>query len=258
MRELEPKDRIIVALDVDSIDKAIFLVDELRDNVGCFKIGLQFINAMLVSIIASRAKDEAIKNLTKIRKLFRLLGGNIFWDGKLDDIPNTIAGASIEINKISVKMFNLHASAGDEAIKKAVANKGNALCLGVTVLTSIDEVECVSIFGEGPQSKVLYFAAKLVDAKADGIICSPQELAPLSANEELDPLVKVIPGIRPKWAATGDQKRITTPADAVKSGADYLVIGRPITKPPVEIGSSRIAAELIADEIAKALKGGGK
>jgi len=245
---MEAKDKIIVALDVDTLEKALGLVKELKDCVGCFKIGLQFITAMLRSIIVPITGRE----VTLIQMLFNELDGNIMWDGKFDDIPNTVAGASQEVVKIGVKMFNLHASAGEEAIAKAVANKGEALCLGVTVLTSIDEDECLSIFGDFPSYKVIQFANMLVGKKADGIICSPKELGVLS--EENINLLKVTPGIRPKWAQTGDQKRVMTPYEAIKAGADYLVIGRPIREPPKEIGSSVEAAKNIAQEIEQALR----
>jgi len=246
---MKAKDRIIVALDVDTLEKALKLVKELKDYMGCFKIGLQFITAMLRSIIIPTTGRE----VTLIQMLFNELDGNIMWDGKFDDIPNTVGGASQEVVKIGVKMFNLHASAGSEAIAKAVENKGDVLVLGVTVLTSIDEDECVSIFGAKPEKKVVQFAEMLNQQGADGIICSPQELELLGKYHRFDGLLKVIPGIRPKWAQTGDQKRVMTPYEAIKAGADYLVIGRPITQPPEEIGSSVDAAKKIAEEIEQAL-----
>lgn len=250
---MEAKDRIIVALDVDSPEKALCLVEQLKPHVGCFKIGLQFITAMLGSIIVPEKGLDAVKNLDAIRKLFAALNGNILWDGKFDDIPNTIKGASKEIVKIGVKMFNLHASAGREAIAQAIANKGNTLVLGVTVLTSIDEDECVLIFGDKPSDKVVQFAVMLNEQGADGVICSPKELKPLSEAPITDDFLRVTPGIRPKWAVTGDQKRITTPAEAIADGAGYLVIGRPITKPPIGIGGPIDAAKKIAEEIAEGL-----
>lgn len=253
---MEPKDRIIVALDVDDPIRAMSLVEDLASRVGCFKIGLEFINSMLASLIAPKAQELAVGNLQTIRELFKLLKGNILWDGKFDDIPNTVGGASKGVVRIGVKMFNVHASAGKEAVAQAVANKGNSLVLGVTVLTSIAEDECVSIFGDKPDNKVLHFARMLNEAGADGIICSPKELATLSGASAFDGLLKVTPGVRPAWAAKGDQKRVMTPADAIKAGADYLVIGRPIRQPPEEIGSPVEAAKKIAEEIAGAIPKG--
>jgi len=254
-KKMEPGERIIVALDVDNPKEAINLVKELGPLVGAFKIGLQLINGMFASLIAIRDLTEAIRALGEIRILFNLLNGKIFWDGKFNDIPNTIAGASKEIAKMKIKMFDVHASAGRETIAEAVANKGDSLVFGVTVLTSIGEQECVSIFGTNPSDKVLQFAEMLLEEGADGIICSPQELIILREGRIPADLIRVTPGIRPEWAQRNDQKRIMTPAEAIKYGADYLVIGRPITQPPPEIGFPRKAVELIAEEIVNAQKG---
>lgn len=249
---MKANERIIVPLDVDKVEKAINLADQLAPHVGQFKIGLELINSMLASIIVPKNADEAACNLDDIRELFELLEGKIFWDGKFSDIPNTVAGASASVVKMNVKMFNVHVLAGKEAIVKAVENKGNSKVLGVTVLTSIDKDGCRSIFGDEPGIKVVQFAAMLVDAKADGIICSPQELAILGQHPELDNLLKVTPGVRPAWASKGDQKRVMTPRDAILAGADYLVIGRPITQPPEEIGTPIDAVDEITEEIEKA------
>ncbi|MEK9135034.1 MAG: orotidine-5'-phosphate decarboxylase [Patescibacteria group bacterium] len=251
---MEPKDRIILPLDVDSVQKATNLVELLAPYVGPFKVGLEFINTMLASLILPKDREEAESNLWAIRRLFDLLSGKIFWDGKFDDIPNTVAGASIPVAKMGVRMFNVHASAGRESVVKAVANKGNALVLGVTVLTSIDSKECVFIFGQEPGTKVLRFALMLADVKADGIICSPHELSLIRTLPDLDSLLTITPGVRPEWAAVGDQKRVMTPGEAIRAGADYLVIGRPITQPPSEIGGPVKAAKRIAAEIAEALE----
>lgn len=245
---------IIVPLDVDSVAKAINLVEQLGSHVGQFKIGLELINSMLTSIIVPKDADEAACNLDDIRELFELLDGKIFWDGKFSDIPNTIAGASASVARMNVRMFNVHASSGKSAVLKAVENKGRSKLLGVTVLTSLNADECMSIFGDKPEVKVVQFAGFLVDAKADGVICSPQELTILGQHSELANLLKVIPGVRPVWASKGDQKRVTTPREAILAGADYLVIGRPITQPPEEIGTPMDAAGEIAEEIEKAFE----
>lgn len=256
---MQSHERIIVALDVATPDEAIGLVRALRDHVGCFKIGLQFITAMLKSIIVPRER-EAISNLTDIRILFAELQDNIFWDGKLNDIPNTVAGAVIEINNIRVKMFNVHASSGAKAIAEASKVKGKSLLLGVTVLTSLSHDDCSSIFGDSSAPKVFQFAKMVMDNGGDGIVCSALELENIRWHQgrykifEKLPLM-VIPGIRPEWASMGDQKRVMTPGEAIKAGADYLVIGRPITKPPVEIGGPVEAAKRIAVEIEQAQGG---
>jgi orotidine-5'-phosphate decarboxylase len=232
------KDRIIVALDVDSLDKAKSIVGSLAQHVGYFKLGLELLTA-----VGAPQAVEAIHSL----------GGKIFFDGKFDDIPNTVAGASKVVAGMGVAIFNVHVSAGLKSIEAAVANKGSSLVLGVTVLTSIDEAECVSIFGDFPSATVLRFSNMLLKAGADGIICSPKELNLLGKQNDLDILMKVTPGVRPVWAPAGDQKRIMTPAEAIKAGASALVIGRPITEPPAEIGTPVDAVKRIAQEIASVL-----
>ena len=247
---MEPKDRIIVALDVNDPAKAISLVRSLTPYVGCFKIGLEFINSMIANI-TTLPTIEAYANFKQIRELFSLLDGNIFWDGKFDDTPNTVAGATKETAKMRVKMFNVHASAGIKSMEAAVANKGNSLVLAVTVLTTIGDDESELIFGAKSIKKVIEFATDAEKAGCDGIVCSPLELKRISSL--LPNLIKVVPGVRPKWAQANDQKRIMTPYDAIRAGADYLVVGRGITNPPAEIGSPVDAAKKIAEEIASAL-----
>jgi len=247
----EAKDRIILPLDVSSVDEAKKLVDLLAPHVGAFKVGLEFIYSTIADLLLLE-NTEAVGLLMQVRALAKALGAeHVFWDGKLCDIPNTVKGASVAISRLGVKMFNVHASAGLQSVKAAVENKGSSLVLGVTVLTSIDNEQCVSIFGNNAPGKVLQFAAGLEATGADGIICSPQELKALT--EAGSKLLKVTPGVRPEWAAVGDQKRVMTPGEAIKAGADYLVIGRPITKPPAEIGGPVEAAKKIAVEIQEAL-----
>lgn len=233
------KDRIIVALDVDSLDKARPLVESLAPYVGCFKVGLQLLTAV---------------GAPKVVEFVHSLGGQVFYDGKFCDIPNTIAGASEAVSGLGVKMFNVHASIGVEAMIEAVCNKGKSLLLAVTVLTSLEENNAHLIFGAPTKAKVLQLARDAKLAGCDGIICSPQELDLLGKQRELNDMIKVTPGVRPEWATTGDQKRIMTPAEAIKAGATALVIGRPITKPPAEMGITPVdAAKMIAEEITSAL-----
>lgn len=241
------KERIIVALDVDSVDKAIELVKELGPHVGYFKIGLELIYTMLASIVDTEDEYKAIENLKKIRQLFTLLRGKLFLDTKLNDIPNTIDGATKALARLGLKMFNIHATSGKAAIMKAVANKGKALVIEVTVLTSIDDEESKFFFGAVAKEKVVQFARLILAAGGDGIVCSPQELKLLRSMPEFKDLMTVVPGVRPKGAAVGDQKRIMTPFEAIVAGATFLVIGRPITQP--ENGTPAEAAQRIAREI---------
>jgi len=231
---MEAKDRIIVALDVNSLDKVNVLVESLSPYVRCFKVGLELITSIggpqVVSFVHS-------------------LGGKVFYDGKFDDIPNTIGGATKAVSGLGVEMFNIHASAGIEAMRCAVANKGRSLLLAVTVLTSLEENNAHLIFGAPSKAKVLQLARDAKIARCDGVICSPQELEFLGQQEELNTLLKVTPGVRPKWAAANDQKRIMTPAEAIKAGATALVIGRPITSPSAEVGTPVNAVKKIIEEI---------
>ena len=254
---MEVKDRIIVALDVDELDKAKFLVAILAPYVGCFKVGLELMSAA---------------GLPQTVQAIHQLGGSVFCDIKLNDIPNTMAGTAQVISKLGVRMFNVHASAGIEGMVAAavaarsvgiqdegwsgtrpLAVPGNCLILAVTVLTSFEENNAHLTFGAPTKAKVLQFARDAKAAGLDGVICSPQELGLLGGQTELADLMKITPGVRPAWAAAGDQKRVMTPAEAIKAGATALVIGRPITKPPAEIGSPVDAAKKIAEEIAALL-----
>jgi orotidine-5'-phosphate decarboxylase len=235
---MEAKDRIIVALDVDSLDKAGSLVNSLVSYVGCFKVGLELLTAV---------------GAPKVVEFVHSLGGQVFYDGKFNDIPNTVAGASKAVANMNVKMFDVHASAGVEAMGAAVANRGQSIVLAITILTSLNYQETYQIFGAPILDKVLRFARDAEFAGCDGIVCSPLELESLGKQKNLDALLKVTPGVRPEWASLGDQKRVMTPEEAIKAGADYLVIGRPITKPPEEIGSPLNAVQKLTEEIEKAV-----
>lgn len=255
---MEAKDKIIVAVDVDDLRKAKKLINDLAPYVGCFKIGLE--------LISSVGGPQAVNFVHNLR-------GEVFYDGKFDDIPNTVGRAAKAISELGVKMFNLHASASVEAMMEAVKNRAEAprtikehdeevlnihvwrkpLVLAVTVLTALEENNAHLIFGAPIKAKVLQFARDAKIAGCDGIICSPQELEFLGKHSELNDLLRVVPGIRPKWSVKDDQKRITTPADAIKAGADYLVIGRPITDPSKEVGSPIDAVKSIIDEIESVL-----
>lgn len=228
------KENIIYALDVDSLARATPYIEALSQHVGMFKVGLE--------LITSQGAPSVINYIHR-------LGGQIFFDGKFDDIPNTVGAASRAVSSLGVKMFNVHASCGLDSIKAAADNKGSSLLLVVTVLTSISETESTQIFGAPAHEKVIQFAQNAREAGADGIVCSPQELELLTELSDLKNLLKVTPGIRPSWAEANDQKRILTPAQAMNLGATHLVIGRPITNPPRGIGTPVDAAKKILEEI---------
>ncbi len=232
--------RIIVALDVNSEKEAMPLIEQLAPLGATFKIGLQAINTGL--------GHKLIPTIT-------LLGGKIFWDIKLYDIPNTVYKASKAICELGVSMFNVHMSCQDDALrlaKIAATESGkDIIVLGVTVLTSFTEEDCRRIYNAPIDIQVSHFATEAKFNDLDGIICSPADLTTFKNGKHLLSLKKVTPGIRPNWAETNDQnkERTMTPSEAIANGADYLVIGRPISKPPKEIGTPADAFKAILKEI---------
>ena len=235
--DLDPRNQIIVALDVPTLREAHLLAEQLTGHVGGFKVGLE--------LLTSEGAPEVVRELLRF--------GLLFYDGKFDDIPNTVSGASKAVANMGVWMFNVHASAGIDVMFAAVDNKGSAMVTAVTVLTSREENDAHTTFHSPTKAKVLQMAREAVLAGCDGIVCSPQELPLIKSRRELKRLLTVVPGVRPLWASPGDQKRVMTPGEAVKAGADYLVIGRPITKPPVEIGGPVEAVQKILEEITAAM-----
>jgi orotidine-5'-phosphate decarboxylase len=226
--------RVILPLDVSTIDEVKRLVEPLAAHVACFKIGLELISAGL--------HVEAIRTVAA-------LGGQSFLDIKLHDIPNTVGAAARNAALLGVYMFNVHISAGAAAMQAAVENAGGTKVFGVSVLTSLNEEDCDHIYGSGVEEMVRIFAKDAKLAGLAGLICSPKELSILRSSGEFEGLQTVIPGVRPIWAESNDQKRVLTPAEAIRAGADYLVIGRPITKPPKEIGTPLDAIRKINAEI---------
>ncbi len=242
-RLAEAAGKIIIALDVSKLESKNYsvsgLMNELGDRVGCVKIGLELITAI--------GGPEAVK-------FVRSYGGDVFYDGKFADIPNTVGKASAAAIQQGVSMLNVHASCGINAMRRAVDEaEGRSLVLAVTVLTSLSEEDVWSIYHTSSEQKVFEFALDAHEAGCDGIICSPKELGILSNEPALKKMLRVTPGVRPTWAAKNDQKRVMTPAEAIASGADYVVIGRPITDPPPEIGNPTEAVVKIAEEIASVL-----
>jgi len=234
--------RVIIALDVRNRDEAINVISSLPE-ARIFKVGLELFTA----------EGPGILDLVKSYKK------EVFLDLKLHDIPNTVAGAVRAAVHYEVTILTLHASGGREMMKKAVEAARDAaekekkplpLLLAVTVLTSLKDDDLKEIgFGAEAKSQVLRLARLAVETGIEGIVCSPQEIELL--RTELGSRVRIItPGIRPGWAETQDQKRIMTPAEAIKKGADYLVIGRPITQ-------ARVPAEAftrVIEELNSAIK----
>jgi len=247
---MQPHERIYVAVDTNDVSKALSLAEALKGKVGGFKIGLEFITSVIVKL-AVLPIMEVNGLLANFRLLLQTIGSDLFWDGKFDDIPNTVGGASLGLGLLSPKFFNVHASSGSEAVAKAVGNKGASKVLAVTLLTSFDMRASIDFFGQAPEIMVPRWAELAVEAGADGLICSPADLAIVNRFEKLKDVPKMTPGIRPLWSlkAGNDQARIMTPAQALVAGSTWMVIGRPITGYPE--GPVK-AVERIVDEIDKA------
>ena len=223
-------DKIIVALDVPTKKDALGLVEQLGGQISFFKIGLQLYTAegpeIVRAVLASGAK--------------------VFLDLKLHDIPNTVANAVESAGKVGAQMLTIHLSGGPEMIRAAVsAKKGKMSILGVTVLTSATQQTLDEIgIGEQLDRHVLRLGNLGATAGIDGLVASPFEVSFL--REQLGDKIKlIVPGVRPSWSEPGDQKRFMTPRQALEAGADYLVIGRPITKDP----NPRGAVEKILEEL---------
>jgi orotidine-5'-phosphate decarboxylase len=238
---MHAKDRIIVALDVDSLEKAEKLVDLLAPHVGCFKAG---------PVLLARAGEPQVAAMLRSR------GARLMLDRKFKEIPSVMGESARAALELGAAMFTMHASASVEGMKAAADASGMSLALAVTVLTTMNDAQSVRSYGAAAAEKVLQFAEDALEAGADGIVCSPKELAMLRARPGFSTMLMVTPGVRPTWAAAGDQKRIMTPKEAIAAGADFLVVGRPIIKPehPAVYGPVH-AAKLIADEIEEAMSG---
>ncbi len=210
-------ERIIVPLDVPSCESAIALLDRLP-QVQFWKVGLELF----------------VANGPKILEVLKAREKKIFLDLKFHDIPNTIAGACRSALQYQVELMTIHVSAGSRALKGAVAAVKQAenppKLLGISVLTSINSRDLafeLKVPLELPEY-ALKMALLAQESGLDGAVCSPQEVAQLRDSCGQDFLL-VTPGVRPTWSDSGDQSRVMTPAQAIKAGADYLVIGRPIT-----------------------------
>jgi orotidine-5'-phosphate decarboxylase len=206
-------DKIIVALDVPTKVAALDLVDQLREQISFFKIGLQLYTA----------------EGPKIVRAVRATGAKVWLDLKLHDIPNTVARAVESATNLGVHMLTIHLSGGSEMIRAATAARTNNISiLGVTVLTSATERTLREIgIADDVEDQVLRLARLGVEAGIDGVVASPHEIKNLRA-EFGDKIKIVVQGIRPIWADLGDQKRFMTPRQALEAGADYIGIGRSI------------------------------
>jgi len=237
------RERLIVALDLDDLDLATELVRSLAQEVGMFKIGKQ---------LFTHAGPQAVR-------LIQDLGGEIFLDLKFHDIPNTVAKAAIEATRLGVKMFNVHASGSLEMMRLTVKEVERVsrqqklrrpIMLGVTVLTSLGQEDLQRLGVEHKiADQVVRLALLTKEAGMDGVVASPHEVADIrrACGQRF---VIVTPGIRPAESQRNDQQRVMTPADAVRAGVDYIVVGRPI----LEAQNPVMAARAIVAEMEEGLK----
>ncbi len=229
------KDKIIVPLDVPTAQAARELINAIGGTVGFFKVGNQLFTA---------AGPDLVREV-------RASGSRVFLDLKYHDIPNTVRHAVESASALGVDMLTIHLAGGRAMCEAAIVGRGNTntLILGVTVLTSLTDAALAEVGFRGSVEKEVMLLADLAkEVGITGLVASPHELRIL--RERFGSLfTTVIPGIRPTWAESGDQKRVLTPRQAVEAGADYLVIGRPITgsKDPKK------AVQRIIDELEKEL-----
>lgn len=232
-RPQDPRQRIIVALDVADQAGLLRLLDALRGKVGMFKIGKELFTALGPRAVA----------------LVRDRGGEVFLDLKYHDIPNTVAGAVRSAARLGVSMLSVHASGGAGMLRAAAdaarAGENPPAVIAVTLLTSLGPADLADLgFSGRPREVVLRLAALGLAAGADGLVASPREVEPLRAEHGTGPLL-ITPGVRPAGSAADDQARIAAPQKAIADGADFLVIGRPITRDP----DPAAAADRIANEL---------
>jgi orotidine-5'-phosphate decarboxylase len=233
------KDKLIIALDVSTPEKALGIVEMLGDDINTYKVGFELFVSAGPSIV-EKIHDK---------------GKKVFLDLKFHDIPNTVSKAAMAAARLGVYMFNLHTSGGLEMMKRC-KDKVDEVCLkenlrrpkmiGVTVLTSLgsDALKNELCVQHGVKSQVRHLSTLAQQAGLDGVVASPQEISIIKNACGKDFLV-VTPGIRPSWAPPDDQNRTATPQAAIKEGADYIVMGRGILKHEEPVR----ALELISLEI---------
>ena len=228
--------RLVVALDTASREQALAWARSLSGRVGLVKVGLELFTAAGPALVEELAG----------------LGVPVFLDLKLHDIPNTVERAARTCARLGVRLLTVHATGGAAMLAAAAAGAAAAASAGerprvlaVTVLTSLDDaaLDALGIPG-GAAARVLAWADLARRSGCDGVVCSPHELAALRGRLGAD-FVLLAPGIRPTGAEIGDQRRVATPAAAVAAGADYIVVGRPITAAPDPVAAAEaIVAEL--------------
>ena len=238
---MEPKDRIILALDVATHNEAIETVKKFQEHIKIFKVGLELFTS---------AGPKVVEEI-------HALGKDVFLDLKFHDIPNTTSKSALAAARLGVYMFNVHTLGGYEMMKRTAdelrefsikENADRPRLIGVTILTSINQkmlLDDLSI-NVRMHTQVKHLAALAQRAGLDGVVASPEDAEMIRSRFGKGFLI-VTPGIRPSWAAADDQKRALTPRKALQGGSDYLVIGRAITAAPDPIGALKSIHEEIKD-----------
>lgn len=221
--------RLIVALDYPSLDTAERVARSITEHVGGFKVGMELLMG---------EGPAAIETINR-------LGRHVFADAKLHDIPNTVERAAERIRSAGARWVTVHGGGGLEMIQAARTGMGGSGVLVVTMLTSLSEIDLTDLGISGSvDDQVARMTRLAVAAQAEGVVCSPGEI---EVVKTAGPGLKVFtPGVRPEESTTDDQKRVSTPEDAMRRGADYLVVGRPITRADDPAESARKIAASIA------------
>ncbi len=227
---------ILVALDVPTAEQAVRLATDLSPHVGGFKVGLELMMGPGPGVVAAVGK----------------LGQPVFADAKLHDIPNTVHGAARQLGLAGARWVTAHAAGGEAMLEAAVAGleagagARSSGILAITVLTSLDEAGLVATGVGSTPGKLTARRARLAEQSGcEGVICSARELGVIA---DVTPrLLKVVPGIRPPGVALDDQARVATPEEALRRGADHLVVGRAITTAPDPVAAARDLAERLVD-----------
>jgi orotidine-5'-phosphate decarboxylase len=222
--EQAAKNKLIVALDVESAREALNLFSALKDVAGMFKIGSQLFTGEGPGVVREIVSA----------------GGRVFLDLKFHDIPNTVAAAGVEAARLGVSIFDVHACGGIEMMRRTAEAAAETalregikrpLIIGITVLTSSDDSTLSETgFSSNITGQVGRMARLAEAAGLDGVVASPHEVKLVRETVERQDFVIVTPGVRPSGVASDDQRRVMTPAEAVRAGADYLVVGRAILK----------------------------
>lgn len=226
---LQPHERIILSLDTNTLDGARKTIEQTHEHVGMIKIGLEMHGVMLAELSGSKGLRH-VEAQIHTEEIFRLTDRRLMWDAKLNDIPNTVAAATRQLPS-GAAFVTAHASCGLHGLKAIVevAAQRRLGVLAVTVLTSLDEEQCLSVFHKKVAHQVRDLASIARDAGCAGVVCSPHEIhlvRPIIGDSG----IIITPGIRPSYTlgTKDDQARVKTPRQAISDGADYLVIGRPI------------------------------